>query len=626
MLNSSSRREDPRVASRVRRSRWGSIATLLYPVLALIVVMTPAARGQAPLQTAPSTPRTITAADVAAACGRTSATDTSGTARLCRAPVFTVLDTSRASRIGVIPGAEQVLDLARSTTAPGITPIQSGGIPGAALTPSDVAWGLTDYVLEQAGAQLEDWLIQRFAGRLCRRDPASVFLPETCRILAAANAATLVLGPALLQATSTALRKDALGLPVRFLDWVAKQGHAAPNDVATVKVAVQFLLGVAGGSKATVEHRLTLGSIPSDHQTTIAAGLYRSALAFVAVAPWPGQTDTVRASELRALLVNANARTQGRTVDGTFESVWPDSGSAEAERRIGVVANAAELNEIPRQMAALRRLPTNTPQSRTERRDTIDKLVEEAWYFLSEANPAAAARIDSLGLAEPIKDMIKAIAREDFGTALIGTIRVGARLGAQWSAGSHLARLAGFIADAAQVKDAASVKRLLVQYAAPPATYMAERSRFSLDVVTRLGVRTGTEYTATPSGRGGAWFWAVHLPVGLQVSIPIGSGWSLGVFGQALDLGALANWRLSGGGGDPAVGSQPVVGFRQLVSWGGFVVLGLRNMPFSAGAGYSFTPSLRSLKSASGADAGKTRAAQASLLVSVDVPLFRFLR
>jgi hypothetical protein len=130
-----------------------------------------------------------------------------------------------------------------------------------------------------------------------------------------------------------------------------------------------------------------------------------------------------------------------------------------------------------------------------------------------------------------------------------------------------------------------------------------------------------------------AMFAGLYLPVGLTTTFrgrrhvfgrELGT---LGLFVQAVDLGALGSWRLEN---DSTVAQRPEIGIAQVVSPGLFLVLEVAGAPMTIGYGISYAPELREVATpgaSSGAndgDAKKQRvgARRMGLFVAFDVPIF----
>lgn len=83
------------------------------------------------------------------------------------------------------------------------------------------------------------------------------------------------------------------------------------------------------------------------------------------------------------------------------------------------------------------------------------------------------------------------------------------------------------------------------------------------------------------------------LPIGIDLNQRCGSG-SFSLLLQALDLGAVLNYRLVGEGSDQE--SDPKIGFQQLLSPGVSLLFRFPNSPFVIGSGFNYTPELRKIK------------------------------
>jgi len=71
-----------------------------------------------------------------------------------------------------------------------------------------------------------------------------------------------------------------------------------------------------------------------------------------------------------------------------------------------------------------------------------------------------------------------------------------------------------------------------------------------------------------------------------------------------------------------SVASAPNVGFKQVIAPGAFVMLGLRGIPLSVGAGTSAVPTLRTVTLATGGAQQRYAFRPIDVRIAVDIPLF----
>jgi hypothetical protein len=133
------------------------------------------------------------------------------------------------------------------------------------------------------------------------------------------------------------------------------------------------------------------------------------------------------------------------------------------------------------------------------------------------------------------------------------------------------------------------------------------------------GVETVDEDTVNEK----AAFAGPYLPVGVDVGLfRIPKVGVVGLFLQAVDLGALASWRFSDEDEDE-VESEPELGFAQVFAPGIFPVLHVAGSPLTLGFGWSRTPGLRAGSDAEGEENPRRfDASRWGAFIAFDVPLF----
>jgi len=161
------------------------------------------------------------------------------------------------------------------------------------------------------------------------------------------------------------------------------------------------------------------------------------------------------------------------------------------------------------------------------------------------------------------------------------------------------------------------VTAVLERAAAPPGTYLRKRRArgWYTTVNTYLGMMYGRETTTGATSNSGT-VAGPFLPVGVEVGLGLGRAFSIGLFANAVDLGALANYRLSG---DDSASTAPEVGFQQVLAPGIGLVLGFSRMPLTIGALWGYAPELRTVSSGGTATAMSVR--RWFLFAGYDLPL-----
>ncbi|HEX8695789.1 MAG TPA: hypothetical protein VF746_25460 [Longimicrobium sp.] len=134
-------------------------------------------------------------------------------------------------------------------------------------------------------------------------------------------------------------------------------------------------------------------------------------------------------------------------------------------------------------------------------------------------------------------------------------------------------------------------------------------------------------FSGEAAGGERAKFAGLYLPVGLELTTPWDVVWRhrrrlgrFGLFAQAIDLGALASWRLEN---SDDVEQRPEIGLAQVFSPGLFVVFDVHDAPLTLGYGWALSPALRTLTEDPD-DPGEVQvdAVRRGFFIAFDIPLF----
>jgi hypothetical protein len=181
-----------------------------------------------------------------------------------------------------------------------------------------------------------------------------------------------------------------------------------------------------------------------------------------------------------------------------------------------------------------------------------------------------------------------------------------------------------FMAGVATAKSSDEVQAVIEATALPPGSSITKTySVFNVAINSYLGVFYGHEYIKDVTNSRPFNSWGISAPVGVSFSFGFPKCkkyfGALTVFGSAIDLGAVAAFRLSSPGDSAA--KIPTVTLESIVAPGAFVFLSrLFNTPMSFGAGYQYCPSLRKVT----VDNNEvvSPATRLILILTVDIPLF----
>ncbi len=164
----------------------------------------------------------------------------------------------------------------------------------------------------------------------------------------------------------------------------------------------------------------------------------------------------------------------------------------------------------------------------------------------------------------------------------------------------------------ADAKNSEDVSELIENAALPTGSWREKRRKFTLGLAAQFGVSGGIERTsANNSPHLGAF-----IPVGVDVSWPIGKTWAGGFLLQVVDLGTVTSTRL---GEDDEVAREPRYQLSTIFAPGVQGYLGIGNSPFVVGLGVDIVPTLRATS-----DGSTSAALRGRISLAIDLPLYMF--
>lgn len=197
----------------------------------------------------------------------------------------------------------------------------------------------------------------------------------------------------------------------------------------------------------------------------------------------------------------------------------------------------------------------------------------------------------------------------------------------------------GFTSGVVSATNSEDIRKVISRYAAPPASFIEKRtSPFTISVSGMPGLFVGVEkadlssatqsFTATDEAKSKKPFTVgLSLPVGLDFAWAFNSAirrqekkgaYSIGLFVQLIDLGAMLNYRLT----TQSNTLPEEVKIKDIFSPGGMINIGFPNTPFTLGAGYQYAPALRRLDKKD-RTLPLLNAHRWQLRLAYDIPLFR---
>ena len=220
---------------------------------------------------------------------------------------------------------------------------------------------------------------------------------------------------------------------------------------------------------------------------------------------------------------------------------------------------------------------------------------------------------------QDIRVIASGIAAREYARAAVGMYTLTSRSATfNLKVPSGTTELVSFVTASASATSSSEFASMLESFAAPVQSYRTKRATKSVYFVVNGYVGAGSGWERSNGGTSG------YLGVAAPVGIELGWGdlghhqWSFGVMAQAIDVGALASYRLNASKED--LESDPKVGFSQVLSPGGYAVLGFPKVPLSLGIGGNIAPQLRKVN---GTNETKN-AGRLGFMLGIDVPIFVF--
>lgn len=516
------------------------------------------------------------------------------------------------------------------------SPAQAGG-RAFGLTPTELAIGASDFLVERARAELETYVLRVGVNRLCAGGSWKRLLRVTCGLLPReADTIRYLPGASALQ---DALRADLREMPyvigeetlvklvVRPAGTPQTRAPEVLERAKTAMVLVRYLRAVTdgteplaalarwegptatlGGHTVTVPDRVrqvaTLARYAHSARTDLSSQLTGAALA-----------DTAALYVLKALLVH------GASARDTVWRGWIRRDGQRLNRVLAAVSTAQRVaQEVEEDWKALRAVARDSA-SAARRAEIISSLISAATSMAAVDAGLINAPADTAmrnRVLEPARDLVVALNSNDSraaGTSLVRLLQAGAEDKAQRLPPEY-ARLMGFANDAAQARTTDEFSGALENVVGAQGGYLAKResaSRWYARVNAYVGGNLSGESTRQ-EGAGASAAMGLAVPLGVEIGKAGSTRRSNGIFLQFIDLGAVASARI---GGDDEVESLPDFKLGSVVGPGLFLVHGYRDSPFASALGISYFPEGRQTEG--GARVGAVRV---SMMLAIDIPLF----
>lgn len=564
------------------------------------------------------------------------------------------VDNSRWKPV-VIPKKE---DFFRATCAPskvatsGLSPAEyKDFFSSFQLNQSALAWGITDFLVSRAKAELNAWISDGALKAVCENKAAQIgslaIFENSCKYLTTFGIPD---SSTTLASFQEAMRKDFHHLPISLL-MTLQSKHPELNDAIYFSLlAAQLSESVLAGESpefALISQEIFASVHPSCSASPAVAVLTQLSgfLRTLPRKPSGIQLPKTNASivySMMAMALDARARADsvgGPPRDCGLPGAADNTVSFNPELIFNVVVQlrdrVVKVNE-----ALTRAVQTSADATATTRLAAAARLISALdgllMDMLASANdyapiPQYEQTLKAMKALESITNELVAAnySKVLFGLAELAVACGGAAIDVKLP--PEVTRLLSFGAEFAQARDVDSAQAAVTRLAAPVGSYRRKRQAKAvyLGVNAYVGGAVNVEWAkqaddSWSSARAGftPGFWA---SIGLEIGGARG-GASLGLYVQAIDLGTLASWRFSAS--DEQLKNRPEVGFKQVFAPGAFFVVGIPKAPVSVALGASLAPALRSLTDAvatssnSTGDAALRDAIRLGLNVAVDIPIF----
>lgn len=161
----------------------------------------------------------------------------------------------------------------------------------------------------------------------------------------------------------------------------------------------------------------------------------------------------------------------------------------------------------------------------------------------------------------------------------------------------EILKLIHFVNDMAVAKDAEGVETSINSLALPAGSYSIKRtSKFNFSLNTYPGILPAVETARKGDERSTAFSFGFTAPVGISAAIGTRRGYSWGLFVPVIDIGAVTRLRFDS---DATSATLPELKFKNFISPGLYLHLGLRKTPLSIHLGGQFGPEVRNLDDSS---------------------------
>jgi len=601
----------------------------------------------------------VTAAEVRRACHNPGVPSNAEIAAFCGLAKLLPSEWGRATV--VVPSPDEIRALARqmdpeidydrirdTLRAGSSRPARTVNLGAGLASQSAILLGVTDFLVNKGRQQLRMSVVARVSSAVCRPDRLSPYLGSTCSLVDSADWNVLLPGVVALR---TAARTDLMRLPSVLVETTfVRASQVPPSDaidrVLVARYAARFLMNVvqigdasaAFASLAQLRPAIRKTLLFTADSTPAAAALYQAAVLLSVLEErgavrrplWSDASKRILYG-MQAVAVNAKAGVPW---------AWPASLTGacvendlcfgfDPERMYAAAYhfdNAAKIFQTKRD--SVYDLVRNADLTAEARRTIYPRVIASAADMLSLALRAApdSPRLDNVtATIAHVQRIATYLGDEQYGTAMADVLQLTSSLGLYRSLPPHAARIFSFTADIAQAEDAEGVEAAMTHFVSQSGGYRRKREPgiggymyLNAYAGAAAGRESACKRVRSCSDR--ATFAGAYVPIGVELGRSVTWGFvrSAGVFVQAIDVGGLASWRISG---EDSVASAPEVGVDQLFAPGIYAVAGMRGLPVSIGVGTSLAPKLRSI-TLNGQTEERDAFRRLSFFAALDIPLF----
>jgi hypothetical protein len=499
----------------------------------------------------------------------------------------------RDQRQSAIAGETRVTEL-------GFAPAGDAGEAVASILQT-IAEGMAQFLAARARAEVQTFVIDRIRTELCTAPaPTLVCAPEMlvtdadCRRLASSH---------LLRSTCEYLGDTEFEFSAAFGEGfraaVLADLLALPRSVGALldaRNATAYRISItrnAGTLSMRLGLELVVAILESSRPADVALRLKRVADGF-------GANDTISQAIRHALAIFA------------FVAQHIERGEAPRADAIALLARELGIELSADRAAAIERLIGRVHDASTAlqalraaadepaRRTAIEAVARSFVALYDDALRAAGAGADA-ELPPSAASLFSALLTGQPSAMLSASLRLVRELVDRSSSNLRLPtgvlRVLSLGAELASAQDAQAAAAALDAFAAPVGSWRAKGARPMVSLTGFVGLTAGWEHvfgsSRTASANGGSF--ALLAAVGLDLSAPIGGGWSFGLFLPVLDVGALLTASSSQPSTTGGMTTSPDPSPFQFFSPGLLLRLGVSGFPFVLAGGATILPFGRAL-------------------------------